>query len=166
MISSNATASASFAASKFRDRVRLLCWQSPVGLARRGDFLGRWRTPVNAVRSDRRYLIALRPTERRAWQRPRLGDHATLDLLYELEVQVEQPAEELRDEQEVAVPVRERVGTGLHGVELSRELGDVVSERAEALARGLVPHQVGDQETEKRLALERSEAEGCPRVLA
>ena len=48
----------------------------------------------------------------------------------------------------------------------SAEVGDVVAERGEALARDLLADEVADQQAQQRLALQRREGDRRARVLA
>src|SRR4051812_46798586 len=72
-------------------------------------------------------------------------------------MKVEEPAEEAVGEQEILAPVLQRVGSGVGLAEPLAEIGDVVAERADAFARRLLADEVGDQEAEEQLALDRGE---------
>ncbi len=75
-------------------------------------------------------------------------------------MQLEEPAEEPDHEHQVLLPVRQIGGAPLALVELGGELGDVLAERGDALAGGRLADEVGDQQAEERLALERGETDG------
>ena len=85
-----------------------------------------------------------------------------------LAVQVEQPLEEAVDEQQVLAAVRQALG-GLASVSSSRPRSSAMSSRSVAtLSRvGCLAHEVGDQQPQQQLALDRREASpACARSRA
>ena len=79
-------------------------------------------------------------------------------------VQVEQPVEEAVHDQQVLLAVRQLVRRRLALVDAHSQVGDVLAQRADALARHLLADEVGDQQPQQRLALERREGDRRPRV--
>ena len=88
-----------------------------------------------------------------------------LDSLDEIDVEIEQPSQEADHDQQVLLAMREVCARALGLVERSLELGDVVAQRAEALAGDLLADEVADQQAQERLALQRREGDRRPRVL-
>src|SRR5919198_1452665 len=76
-----------------------------------------------------------------------------VDLVQELQVEVEQPAQEGRGQHEVPAPVRQRLRTPLALRDSLDEVGDVVAQRRDALARDGLADEIGDQQADEELAL-------------
>jgi hypothetical protein len=81
-------------------------------------------------------------------------------------VVLEVAPEEVDHEREVLRPVREGLRGCLAIVEPGPEVRDVVAERGHALARHGLPDEVGDQESQERVALDRGEANRGLRVVS
>ena len=94
------------------------------------------------------------------------GCELPLHLVDQLLVEVEVPAQELDHDQEVLLAVREGRGGLLSLVEPVAKVGEIRTERDEALAGRLLADEVRDQKPKQRLALERRERDGRPRVRA
>ena len=89
-----------------------------------------------------------------------------LDLVDELEVQLEIPAQEAVDEQQVVTAVGQllrRLGALQQPL---LQVGDVVAQGAQALARGVVADEVGHQQPDQRLGLQRRDRHVGARVVA
>ena len=82
-------------------------------------------------------------------------DELPLDLVDELEVQIEQPAQEARGQPQGLLAVRERPSARASiSSSLALQVRDVGAQRADALARHRLAHEVGDQQPQQRLALD------------
>jgi SAM-dependent methyltransferase len=79
-------------------------------------------------------------------------------------MQREQPAQEIDDEQQVLLPMRQFLRASFRVVEPPLDVGNVLAQRRHALAGDLLTDKVTDQQPEERLALERREWNGGPRV--
>ena len=97
---------------------------------------------------------------------PLAGLELALDPVDELAVQVEQAAQEPGDEQQVLAPVGERLRARLELVDARRQVGDLVAQRDDARARRRLADEVGDQQAQQQLALDRREVDGRGRPLA
>ena len=85
-------------------------------------------------------------------RRPIARAQLALDFVHELDVQLEQAAEEGRDEQEVCPTVRERLGARLDVVQPRPEVVHVLAQRGQPFARQAVADEIGNQQPYKRLA--------------
>jgi hypothetical protein len=102
---------------------------------------------------------------RRGPLRRRLDERA-LHGVHPVAVQVEEAPEELDDEQQVALTMWEEFRAVGARIELRLKLGQLRPDRRHRTERELVADEVGDQEPEQEVALERDERRGRPRVLA
>src|SRR5215204_1672962 len=96
----------------------------------------------------------------------RLAPELLLDLVDQLEVQFEQPAEEAVHELQVFLAMRQQRCAEFGIVQPQLNVGDVVAKGEQALAGELLPDEVADQQAEERLALERGERDRGSRVVA
>ena len=83
-----------------------------------------------------------------------------LDRVNKLEVEVEEPTEKAADEEEVLAAVRQGLGGCLGLLEAVEQIGNVLSEGANPLARPRLADQVGDQQAEQQFALDCCEVHG------
>jgi hypothetical protein len=72
-------------------------------------------------------------------------------------VKVEVAAQEVGDEPQVPLTVGQAGRSGLCLLDAGGEIGDVLAQRAHAFAGRRVADEVGDQEPQQRLALERQD---------
>jgi hypothetical protein len=76
-------------------------------------------------------------------------------------MEVEQPAKEAADEDEVLAPVRERRGARLGLLKAIEQVRKIVADRDDPFARRGFADEVGDQQTDEEFALDRGEVDRC-----
>src|SRR5579864_5421058 len=86
---------------------------------------------------------------------------ASLDLFDQLELQLEQAAQVLGDEQEIATPVRKRRCIRFSLGDALLQLGDLITERTDAAARRPDADEVGNEQPDQELALHGRESRRC-----
>ena len=87
-----------------------------------------------------------------------------LDVVDELLVQIEEPAQEAVDEVQVLLAVWQAGSPAVARVHPLAQVGDLGAQGLQAGARHLLPHQVGDEQAQERVALERRDGDRRPRV--
>jgi hypothetical protein len=91
------------------------------------------------------------------------GDGVAAELLHnvvdEFEVQLEQSAQEAVREPQIFGAVGQPVRAAVGVVQKRLEVGDVVAEGGDALARDVFTDEVADQQAQQRLALDGREAD-------